>query len=59
MIPAPSKHQFQRIIVAVGDLHGDYPNMMTVLKMADVVTEHGKWSGKVDFLVQTGDIVDR
>lgn len=45
--------------MAVGDLHGDYPNMMTVLKMADVVTEHGKWSGKVDFLVQTGDIVDR
>ncbi|KAG8892953.1 hypothetical protein FRC01_013857, partial [Tulasnella sp. 417] len=46
-------------IVAVGDLHGDYPNMMTVLKMAKVVSENGTWTGNVDYLVQTGDIVDR
>ncbi|KIO20464.1 hypothetical protein M407DRAFT_81550 [Tulasnella calospora MUT 4182] len=60
--PLPGKEgepAFQRTIVAVGDLHGDYPNMMTVLKMAKVVSENGTWTGNVDYLVQTGDIVDR
>ncbi|KAG8902741.1 hypothetical protein FRB99_004166 [Tulasnella sp. 403] len=50
---------YKRTIVAVGDLHGDYPNMMEVLKMAKVVTENGSWSGEVDYFVQTGDIIDR
>lgn len=27
--------------------------------MADVVDEDGNWSGKIDYFVQTGDIVDR
>ena len=46
-------------LVAVGDLHGDYDNALKVLKMANVVNEEGNWSGKVDWFVQTGDIVDR
>jgi len=46
-------------IVAVGDLHGDYKNALAVLKMSDVVDENGNWTGKVDYFVQTGDIVDR
>ncbi|KAG8896022.1 hypothetical protein FRC00_006617 [Tulasnella sp. 408] len=60
--PLPGKGgepAFERTIVAVGDLHGDYPNMMTVLKMAKVVSANGTWTGNVDYLVQTGDIVDR
>ncbi|OCB90068.1 Metallo-dependent phosphatase [Sanghuangporus baumii] len=51
--------QYKRRIVAVGDLHGDYPNALRVLQMADVVDEEGNWSGKVDLFVQTGDIIDR
>lgn len=50
---------FQRTIVAVGDLHGDFPNMMEVLKMSGVVSKNETWSGEVDYFVQTGDIVDR
>ena len=50
---------FSRRIVAVGDLHGDIGNAYKVLKMAGVVTDEGKWSGNVDFFVQTGDIIDR
>jgi len=53
------KEQFSRRIVAVGDLHGDLGNAHDVLKMAGVVDADGNWSGKVDFFVQTGDIVDR
>lgn len=50
---------FSRKIIAIGDLHGDLPNALKVLRMAHVTDEHGDWSGEVDFLVQTGDIVDR
>lgn len=48
-----------RRIVAVGDLHGDFPNALTVLRMTGVVDGNGDWTGNVDYLVQTGDIIDR
>ncbi|KEP51008.1 serine-threonine protein phosphatase [Rhizoctonia solani 123E] len=51
--------QFTRRIVAIGDLHGDLVNMKKVLSMAGVINEDGNWSRNVDFLVQTGDMVDR
>lgn len=51
--------QFVRRIVAVGDLHGDYPNALKVLQMSHVVDSQGNWTGDVDFFVQTGDIIDR
>lgn len=50
---------FTRRIVAVGDLHGDYPNALRVLHFSGVVDESGNWSGNVDFFCQTGDIIDR
>jgi len=50
---------FTRHIVAVGDLHGDMPNARRVFKFAGVVDDHGDWTGNVDYLVQTGDIIDR
>lgn len=53
------KDAFVRRIVAVGDLHGDFGNARKVLEMSEVIDEEGKWSGKVDFFVQTGDIIDR
>ncbi|KAG7089466.1 hypothetical protein E1B28_011151 [Marasmius oreades] len=51
--------QFTRHIVAVGDLHGDFPNAMKVLQFSGVVDEFGNWTGNADFFVQTGDIIDR
>ena len=59
----PSRHHgvsgFERRIVALGDLHGDLRNALATLKMSGVINEDREWSGKVDFLVQTGDIIDR
>jgi hypothetical protein len=64
--PLPSKppaeqrqKPFTRHIVAVGDLHGDYPNALRVLHFSGVIDGFGDWSGDVDFFVQTGDIIDR
>ncbi|KAF8340427.1 Metallo-dependent phosphatase-like protein [Cantharellus anzutake] len=50
---------FFRRVVAVGDLHGDLPNALKVLKMNNVIDDNHQWTGEVDFLVQTGDIIDR
>jgi hypothetical protein len=46
-------------IVAIGDIHGDYQNYITVLKAAGLVDKKERWSGGNTHLVQTGDIPDR
>ncbi|KAI9101685.1 Metallo-dependent phosphatase-like protein [Phlyctochytrium arcticum] len=46
-------------IVAIGDLHGDFPAALDVLRMAGVIDANGEWNGGDTVLVQTGDIVDR
>jgi hypothetical protein len=46
-------------VVAVGDVHGDYDQLVAVLKHAGVVDAKLRWSGGRSHLVQTGDRVDR
>jgi TPR repeat protein len=46
-------------IVAVGDLHGDFEQCVTVLESAGLIDDNGNWIGGKTHLVQTGDIVDR
>lgn len=59
----PARHNyangFERRIVALGDLHGDFSNALATLTMSGVIDEDRKWTGNIDFLVQTGDIIDR
>jgi hypothetical protein len=46
-------------VVAVGDVHGDYDQLVTVLKDAGVIDARLRWSGGKTHLVQTGDRLDR
>ena len=46
-------------VVAIGDIHGDYQNYITVLKEAGVVNKRGKWAAGKTHVVQVGDIPDR
>lgn len=46
-------------IVAVGDVHGDYDNFVTVLRDTGVVDRKGRWAGGQTHLVQVGDVPDR
>ena len=46
-------------IVAVGDVHGDYGQLMTALHAAKVIDARGEWIGEKTHLVQTGDVLDR
>jgi fructose-1,6-bisphosphatase len=46
-------------IVAVGDVHGDYEQFVTVLRETGVIDRKGRWAGGKTHLVQAGDVVDR
>ncbi len=46
-------------IIAIGDIHGDYDNYMTVLKDAGIVNRRGNWVADETHFVQLGDIPDR
>ena len=55
--PTPGR----RIIVAIGDLHGDLEQTYKVLELVNVLTPSRHWNpdSGVDVLVQVGDIADR
>ncbi len=46
-------------VVAVGDVHGSYQNLVTILRFAGIVDAKDKWAGGKTHLVQTGDLLDR
>ncbi|MGH9391284.1 MAG: metallophosphoesterase, partial [Vicinamibacteria bacterium] len=46
-------------MVAIGDVHGAFDNMVAVLQTAGILDEKRKWKGGKAHLVQNGDIVDR
>jgi len=46
-------------IVAVGDIHGDYDNLVAILQAAGLVDSKAKWNGGRATLVITGDFFDR
>jgi hypothetical protein len=46
-------------IVAIGDVHGDFEQFVTILRQAGLIDEQQNWSGGASHLVQTGDVPDR
>ncbi len=48
-----------RRVVAVGDIHGAYDELVSVLQVAGIVDDDLKWSGGDTVFVQTGDFMDR
>jgi len=46
-------------VVAVGDLHGDYPSFIAILQGTKVIDQGLHWAAGRTHLVQTGDIMDR
>lgn len=46
-------------IVAIGDVHGAYDNLVATLENAGLVDDKLKWIGGKTHLVQMGDVVDR
>ncbi len=46
-------------IVAVGDIHGDFGQLISVLRSAGLIDSKMRWSGGKTHLVQLGDLPDR
>ncbi len=46
-------------IVAIGDVHGDYGQFITLLRQSALVDENEDWVGGATHLVQVGDVPDR
>ncbi len=46
-------------IVAVGDIHGDYDQFVSLLRTAGVINKNANWNGGKTHLVQLGDVTDR
>ena len=46
-------------IVAVGDIHGAYNGVRTILREAALLDDEDDWAGADAILVQTGDFLDR
>ncbi|HMD97044.1 MAG TPA: metallophosphoesterase [Terriglobia bacterium] len=46
-------------IVAIGDIHGDFPDFVAILRQTGLIDDNRQWIGGRTVLVQTGDVVDR
>jgi hypothetical protein len=46
-------------VVAVGDIHGSYDGLVTILQRAGLIDDNAHWIGGKATFVQTGDIFDR
>jgi hypothetical protein len=46
-------------VVAVGDIHGNYDGLVSILQAAGLVDEEVRWVGGRTTFVQTGDVFDR
>lgn len=51
--PAP------KVVVAIGDLHGDLAQTERALRLAGAIDDKGSWIGGALTVVQTGDEIDR
>lgn len=50
---AATSNACDRRIVALGDLHGDLPNTLAILKFANIIDEDHHWIGGDAIFVQT------
>lgn len=46
-------------VVAIGDIHGDYNQLIKALQLGGLIDQKNQWSGGKTHLVQTGDVLDR
>lgn len=48
-----------RRVVAMGDIHGAFDGMTSILQEAGILDEENRWAGGNAILVQLGDMIDR
>jgi hypothetical protein len=58
-LPAPDSFPVSDRVVAVGDVHGNYEDLVRILQRTKLIGKDLKWIGGQTVLVQTGDLLDR
>jgi hypothetical protein len=56
--PSAAGSEPQRI-VAIGDIHGEFDGLASILEQAKIIDAQHRWTGGSAVLVQTGDFLDR
>jgi len=54
-----SEYRTQADIFMVGDIHGAYPELVTILQHAGLINDSLGWTGERAHFVSTGDLMDR
>jgi Calcineurin-like phosphoesterase len=57
--PAQNTADAPPVVIAIGDVHGDFDDFCLILKRAGLVDEKLHWAGNHAILVQMGDLLDR
>ncbi len=55
----PQSQPSERRVVAIGDIHGAYEGLVTILRQSGLIDGRQRWVGGESILVQTGDYLDR
>ena len=45
-------------VIAIGDIHGDFDHLFTILYRLNIIDEDNNWTGGDTIIVQTGDVLD-
>jgi hypothetical protein len=56
--PALEEKPYYDRVVAVGDIHGSFSGLVSILREASLIDEANRWIGCNTLLVQTGDLLD-
>jgi len=57
--PSETSHYKYKRLVAVGDIHGDYEKLVSVMRHAKLIDKKNKWIARDTIFIQIGDLVDR
>ncbi len=56
---APAPAQSLGSVIAIGDVHGDFDNLVAILQHTGLIDQQKHWVGGKTTLVQVGDLLDR
>lgn len=58
-VPAGRTADAPQVVIAIGDVHGDFDDFCLIMKRVGLIDEKLHWAGGHAILVQTGDLLDR
>ena len=57
--PAKTPAEQAETVVAIGDVHGDFDDFVSILQRTGLIDAQHHWTGNKATLVQVGDLLDR